>query len=68
MRRKDPEGSIPHTAKPDADNLAKAVLDVCTDLGIWRDDSQITLLRVGKLYAGKVGTPGCRIVIEEKAS
>src|SRR6185312_877699 len=25
MRRKDPEGRVPHTAKPDVDNLSKAV-------------------------------------------
>jgi Holliday junction resolvase RusA-like endonuclease len=28
----------PHTRKPDADNLLKAVMDALTDAGIWTDD------------------------------
>mgnify|MGYP003111322504 FL=1 len=31
----------PDKRKRDLDNLAKAVLDFCTDIGIWSDDSQI---------------------------
>lgn len=30
-----------HTQKPDLDNLIKAVKDCCSDIGVWRDDSQI---------------------------
>lgn len=37
-----------HTQKPDADNLAKAVLDCLTTLGLWRDDAQVSLLTVGR--------------------
>jgi Holliday junction resolvase RusA-like endonuclease len=41
-----------HVSKPDADNLAKLVLDRITRGGrIWRDDSQVALLRVEKYWA-----------------
>ncbi len=39
-----------HTKKPDADNLAKAVLDAMTMLGFWKDDSQVASLLVMKQY------------------
>lgn len=40
-----------HTQKPDADNLAKLVLDRITRLGkIWRDDSQVTECLVTKRW------------------
>jgi Holliday junction resolvase RusA-like endonuclease len=43
---------ICHVSKPDADNLAKLVLDRITRGGrIWRDDSQVALLRVDKFWA-----------------
>jgi Holliday junction resolvase RusA-like endonuclease len=31
----------PHTAKPDIDNLKKAVMDSLTSIGIWKDDCQV---------------------------
>jgi Holliday junction resolvase RusA-like endonuclease len=43
---------ICHVSKPDADNLAKLVLDRITRGGrIWRDDSQVAKLRVDKFWA-----------------
>jgi Holliday junction resolvase RusA-like endonuclease len=43
---------IYHVSKPDADNLAKLVLDRITRGGrIWRDDSQVAKLRVEKYWA-----------------
>jgi Holliday junction resolvase RusA-like endonuclease len=43
---------ICHVSKPDADNLAKLVLDRITRGGrIWRDDSQVARLRVEKFWA-----------------
>jgi Holliday junction resolvase RusA-like endonuclease len=50
-----------HTGKPDADNLAKAVLDCITQLGFWKDDAQVSSLNVRKKYSN--GTPGCLIEI-----
>ena len=41
-----------HISKPDADNLAKLVLDRITRTGrLWRDDSQVSRLRIDKYWA-----------------
>ena len=41
-----------HTGKPDADNLAKAVMDALTQCGwFWGDDAQVAVLTAAKLYA-----------------
>jgi Holliday junction resolvase RusA-like endonuclease len=48
------------TGKPDADNLAKAVLDALTQIGAWKDDSLVTVLIANKEYAEN---PGCFITI-----
>ena len=46
---------IYHTQKPDADNVAKAVMDAlgstATWGGIWYDDKQVAVLTVQKMYA-----------------
>jgi Holliday junction resolvase RusA-like endonuclease len=36
--------------KPDADKLARAILDSCSDAGIWADDCQVIDLRLVKGY------------------
>jgi Holliday junction resolvase RusA-like endonuclease len=53
-----------HTSRPDSDNLAKAVLDALTNLGLWRDDSQVSTLIVVKNYSNN-GTSGVQIDISE---
>lgn len=58
MRKADPAGEIPCTSKPDADNLAKAVLDAMTQEGWWRDDAQVVRLIVEKWWHAKDGRPG----------
>lgn len=60
-RKKDPPGAIPHTSKPDRDNLDKAVLDVLTDLGFWRDDCQVWGGRIQKFYCAIGDSPGAEI-------
>lgn len=45
--------------RPDADKLARAVLDALTDAHVWGDDSQVVDLRVKKTY----GNPGAHITI-----
>lgn len=47
--------------KPDADNLAKAVMDALTTMGgLWNDDTQVAQLRVVKCYGD---TPGMHLEI-----
>lgn len=50
-----------HYGKPDADNLAKLVLDVMQDCGIIVDDKQVAKLTVHKLWATR---PGAKIQIK----
>ena len=46
-------------SRPDLDKLLRAVLDACTGV-IWKDDSQVCILRGQKVY---LDPPGCRITI-----
>jgi Holliday junction resolvase RusA-like endonuclease len=48
------------SVKPDVDKLARALLDGVTDAGVWKDDSQVTDLRVEKVYGA---APGVHVVI-----
>lgn len=57
-----PNAPKEHTGKPDADNLAKAVLDAMTTIGFWRDDSQVSDLKVRKIYSL---TPGAVVTVTE---
>lgn len=49
-------------AKPDADNLAKAVLDALNGVA-YDDDSQVCHLTVSKRFANPGEDPGCTITI-----
>lgn len=44
------EGAMPHTSRPDLDNIVKAVLDGMGRAGIWEDDAQVCALTAKKLY------------------
>lgn len=55
-----PTAPVHHTKKPDADNLAKAVMDALTDAGIWADDDQIVSLHIVKSYEDP---EGCSVTI-----
>jgi Holliday junction resolvase RusA-like endonuclease len=51
-----PNAPLRHISTPDADNLAKAVLDALGDMqAFWGDDSQVCELRVSKLYGERAG-------------
>lgn len=52
----------PYTNKPDADNLCKALYDIMTDLGYWKDDKQIYSSITEKFWAER---PGIYIEIKE---
>jgi Holliday junction resolvase RusA-like endonuclease len=56
--------AIPCTKKPDADNMAKAVMDCLTQDGWWRDDSYVYRLVVVKNVAAKGARPGAVVEIE----
>ncbi len=42
----------PHTAKPDTDNLAKAILDAMNRIA-WADDGQVSSMTVRKVWADR---------------
>lgn len=52
---------IHHTAKPDLDNAAKAILDAMTDFQFWKDDSICTRLSIRKEWTS--GIPGAAIQV-----
>ena len=60
--------AIIHTAKPDWDNLGKAVCDMITQMGYWQDDSQVFECRVLKFYVGVSEQSGCSVTISELPS
>lgn len=56
-------GPLPYTAKPDRDNLDKAVLDALGDIDWWRDDAQVCAGEVVKVYHALGGQPGALITV-----
>lgn len=66
MRKRDLDGLIWCSGKPDIDNLAKAVLDALNRSGRWwKDDAQVTRLIATKAYAEKDGDPRVELWVEE---
>lgn len=64
MRAKDPDGAIPHTGRPDVDNLTKAIFDALNGVA-WKDDGQVSMTTMCKHYHEKWGKPRAEIRIEE---
>ena len=62
-RKKDFHGMIPMDRKPDRDNCEKAILDMLTNIGMWRDDAQVFGGEVQKFYHAIGGRPGAQISI-----
>lgn len=52
-RKKDPDGLLISPTFPDADNVAKAVLDAMQKAGVLKDDKFVVDLRVRNLYSTK---------------
>lgn len=46
---------MPIDVRPDVDNVAKALCDVMTTLGFWKDDSQLSSLCLHKAYGDRAG-------------
>ena len=63
LARKYPDGRFYHTAKPDTDNLIKAVKDAMTGIA-YDDDAQVCAEYVTKYYQAKLNDqPGVHILI-----
>lgn len=67
LKRSSFDGYIPHTAKPDRDNLDKCVLDALKHVGVFVDDAQVCGGGVEKWWVKKGGTPGVVVVVERIA-
>ena len=61
--RTHPQGELPCIAKPDADNLEKAVMDAMTVAGWWLDDAQISDLRGLKRYPAVGARTGAVVTV-----
>ncbi len=48
----------PHIASPDADNVAKIVLDAAEKAGVIRNDRTVYSLMIRKVYASGTDSPG----------
>jgi len=59
------EGRMPHTGRPDLDNVIKAVVDGMNRAGVWGDDSQIGDLTARKAYAATGELPHVEVVIRQ---
>ena len=57
--------SVSHINKPDADKLVRAILDACTDAGVWHDDAQVVRLTATKNYAVTPELPGVRVEVRK---
>jgi Holliday junction resolvase RusA-like endonuclease len=62
--RKVPVGARLHPKRPDAENVAKAVLDAGTTAGLWQDDSQVAVLVVTKWIGAQGAAPHVRVEVE----
>lgn len=55
---------IPHTSRPDLDNLEKNLLDVLTRLKFWEDDAQVFTKSTAKVWGP---SPYLAIAIKDEA-
>lgn len=60
-------GRNPCLAKPDADNIAKGVLDALRHAGIYGDDCQVSALYVQTLYAAEGEEPHTLVTVADVA-
>jgi Holliday junction resolvase RusA-like endonuclease len=52
--------TVAHVQKPDLDNLAKAVFDCLTAIGVWNDDAQVSSLVASRAWS-RDRSGGCQI-------
>lgn len=58
-----PRDPVPHTVRPDTDNLAKALMDKLVQMRFLADDKIVFDGRVRKYYAPMFGQPGAMVTI-----
>ena len=63
LKNSSPLDPIPHTVKPDKDNLEKLILDELTKLGWWVDDSRVCAGLTTKHYHARDMKPGAMISV-----
>ena len=63
MRQRDPSGRMPNPCRPDADNVAKALMDAVQRAGVVRDDSRVCQVAISKAYAAKDEGPRVEVRI-----
>ena len=49
------EAHPPDKRKRDLDNILKPILDLLTNNGVWKDDSQVDVLRIRRRHIAKPG-------------
>jgi crossover junction endodeoxyribonuclease RusA len=62
-RPKSRPSDVWHATRPDADKLARAVLDALTTARVWHDDSLVADLLVWKHYATPAAPAGAMIAV-----
>jgi Holliday junction resolvase RusA-like endonuclease len=56
---------VPHVARPDADNVAKAVCDALEKAGVLKNDSQVWSVTAVKMIAGAKEQPHVQVTVRE---
>lgn len=64
LRKRDPDGRLWRTSKPDADNVLKACADSLVAAGVLRDDVLIVRAEVESLYARPDEGPSVQVWLE----
>lgn len=64
LRKADPEGRMWRCAKPDVDNVLKAVLDALVNAGVLRDDVQAVEVVARSWYASRSEGPAVEVRVE----
>ena len=63
QRKKDPDGLIWRSKRPDTDNVIKAVLDGFMKGGAINDDAQVVAFQARSLYAERNGAPRVEVLV-----
>ena len=53
--KKNRKALIPHTSKPDADNILKGYIDAMTRAGFWKDDNIVFRINFEKYFDDRSG-------------